>query len=329
MAEGPGGGGTASDRLIAAKASAAALRAEVAAREAQARAQRALARDAAGAAKAAEKDARALAGAADRAAGVAAERARALAALGFDARGEEALKARRDALCARAAEASDAYEAEAAALAPAVELSYEAGGLGRDWDPARVRGTVAQLVSVTRADAAAALEAVAGGALFSAVVDSEATAKALIEGGRLKKRANFLPLTQVRGGTLSAERVAHARSVSGGRAVPAMELLRFDPALAKAVEHVFGSAFVCDTAEVAQAVCYDPKVMARCVTLAGDSYDPRGTLEGGSAPAGERAGGAPLLARTTALRARGEELATLRRELGGLEAPLGALAKGG
>jgi len=48
--------------------------------------------------------------------------------------------------------------------------------------------------------------------------------------------------------------------------------------------HTFGGAFICDDAETAKKVTFNKSVNIRSVTLAGDTYDPSGTLSGGSAP---------------------------------------------
>ena len=50
------------------------------------------------------------------------------------------------------------------------------------------------------------------------------------------------------------------------------------------MEYVFGSTFVCDDADAAKRVTFDPAVRMKSVTLEGDLYDPAGTLSGGSAP---------------------------------------------
>jgi hypothetical protein len=59
--------------------------------------------------------------------------------------------------------------------------------------------------------------------------------------------------------------------------------------VAPALALVFGTTFICDTPAIAQAVCFDKRVWARCVTLDGDVYDPRGTMEGGSSGEGRDA----------------------------------------
>jgi structural maintenance of chromosome 2 len=50
------------------------------------------------------------------------------------------------------------------------------------------------------------------------------------------------------------------------------------------MEYVFGSTFVCEDADTAKRVTFDPAVRMKSVTLEGDVYDPSGTLSGGSAP---------------------------------------------
>ena len=50
------------------------------------------------------------------------------------------------------------------------------------------------------------------------------------------------------------------------------------------MDYVFGSTLVCEDAETAKRVTFDPAVRLKSVTLEGDVYDPSGTLSGGSAP---------------------------------------------
>lgn len=50
------------------------------------------------------------------------------------------------------------------------------------------------------------------------------------------------------------------------------------------MEYVFGTTLVCEDAETAKRVTFDPAVRMKSVTLEGDVYDPSGTLSGGSAP---------------------------------------------
>lgn len=55
----------------------------------------------------------------------------------------------------------------------------------------------------------------------------------------------------------------------------------------QAMEYVFGTTLVCPDMNVAKQVTFEPSVRARTVTLDGDSFDPSGTLTGGSRRASE------------------------------------------
>ena len=50
------------------------------------------------------------------------------------------------------------------------------------------------------------------------------------------------------------------------------------------MEYVFGTTLVCEDADTAKRVTFDPSVRMKSVTLEGDIYDPSGTLSGGSSP---------------------------------------------
>lgn len=50
------------------------------------------------------------------------------------------------------------------------------------------------------------------------------------------------------------------------------------------MEYVFGNTLVCEDADTAKRVTFDPAVRMKSVTLEGDVYDPSGTLSGGSSP---------------------------------------------
>jgi hypothetical protein len=58
---------------------------------------------------------------------------------------------------------------------------------------------VAKLVHLKDPATALALEVTAGGRLYQVVVDSDATAKSLLQKGGLQKRVTIIPLNQVRG----------------------------------------------------------------------------------------------------------------------------------
>ena len=63
----------------------------------------------------------------------------------------------------------------------------------------------------------------------------------------------------------------------------ALSLVGYEQQLVKAMEFVFGNAFVCSDMDSAKQVTFNDAVMKRSVTLEGDSFDPAGTLTGGKA----------------------------------------------
>ena len=134
-------------------------------------------------------------------------------------------------------------------------------------------------------ESARALEVVAGGKLYQVVVDSVATSKALIEKGKLKRRVTIIPLDKIRAKTLPKDKLSRATKIAskvGGTARVALSLVGYDDEVEAAMMHVFGTTLVCDTMKTARSVTFDKGVRVRSVTLEGDSFDPSGTLSGGS-----------------------------------------------
>lgn len=62
----------------------------------------------------------------------------------------------------------------------------------------------------------------------------------------------------------------------------ALSLIGYEKDLKAAMEFVFGSVFVCSDMNSAKKVTFDEKVMKKSVTMDGDSFDPAGTLTGGT-----------------------------------------------
>jgi structural maintenance of chromosome 2 len=195
---------------------------------------------------------------------------------------------------------SDMYQQESHLQARIRELKQQADELRRrvanidfsysdptpNFDRSRVKGLVAQLFTLGKdhTRAGTALEICAGGRLYNVVVDSAATGKQLLENGRLKKRVTIIPLNKIAAFRASAAKVGAAQKIAPGKVDLALSLVGYDDEVAAAMEFVFGSTLVCEDAETAKRVTFDAAVQMRSVTLQGDTYDPAGTLSGGSAP---------------------------------------------
>ncbi|XPS77369.1 Structural maintenance of chromosomes protein 2 [Ascochyta lentis] len=195
---------------------------------------------------------------------------------------------------------SDMYQQESHLQARIRELKQQADELRRkvsnidfsysdpspNFDRSKVKGLVAQLFTLKKehTEAGTALEVCAGGRLYNVVVDSAATGKQLLENGRLKKRVTIIPLNKIAAFRASAQKIGAAQKIAPGKVDLALSLVGHDEEVTAAMEYVFGSTLVCEDAETAKRVTFDPAVRMRSVTFQGDTYDPAGTLSGGSAP---------------------------------------------
>jgi structural maintenance of chromosome 2 len=82
----------------------------------------------------------------------------------------------------------------------------------------------------------------------------------------------------------NAQKLNAATSISKGKAKLALTFIGHDREVSAAMSFVFGGTLICDDAESAKAVTFNPQVGLRSVTIQGDVYDPSGTISGGSAP---------------------------------------------
>ncbi|RYP41761.1 hypothetical protein DL767_000777 [Monosporascus sp. MG133] len=155
-----------------------------------------------------------------------------------------------------------------------------------NFDRSKVKGLVAQLFTLDKEHirAGTALEICAGGRLYNVVVDNEVTGTQLLKGGKLRKRVTIIPLSKIAAFKASAQTIATAQRIAPGKVDLALSLVGYDDEVSAAMEYVFGNTLICQDAETAKRVTFDPNVRMRSITLEGDSYDPSGTLSGGSAP---------------------------------------------
>lgn len=155
-----------------------------------------------------------------------------------------------------------------------------------NFDRSKVKGLVAQLFTLDKdkSTAGTALEICAGGRLYNVVVDSAETGTQLLQNGKLKKRVTIIPLNKISAFKASAEKVGAAQKIAPGKVDLALSLIGYDHEVSAAMDFVFGTTLICQDAETAKKVTFDPAVRLKSVTLEGDVYDPSGTLSGGSSP---------------------------------------------
>ncbi|MEW5297617.1 MAG: hypothetical protein WDW36_000815 [Sanguina aurantia] len=207
-----------------------------------------------------------------------AERQRRLQGLSFDAAEMSRLEGIRQSAGVEVRKAKEEVE----------RLSHDVGNCSFPYsdphpgfDRSKVHGVVARLVRVLDPAAATALEVTAGGKLYQVVVDSEVTASALLQKGKLTKRVTIIPLNKIQAWGPSQNAVAAALRLGVGKAQPALQLVGCDEEVKKAIEYAFGTTFVCKDSSTAQKLAFSQEVNCRCVSLEGDDFNPSGLLTGG------------------------------------------------
>ena len=176
-----------------------------------------------------------------------------------------------------------------------------------------VHGVVATLISVPR-HLERAIDMVLGAALQNVVVDREEDAKRMIDflrQGRLG-RATFLPLTAVRGRTLSREE-RNVLSMPGCVGL-ASELISFDPKYQGIVDSLLGRTVLAENLDSGIAIQRAGRHAFRLVTLEGDVMHAGGSMTGGS-----------VTSRVTSLLSREREISEHREKLQNLTERLKAL----
>ncbi len=146
---------------------------------------------------------------------------------------------------------------------------------------AGVHGVVADLIHVP-ARLERAMDMVLGGALQNIVVDRDEDAKRMIEYLRQNRfgRATFLPISSVRGRTLSPQE----RSVLAmpGCVGLASELIEFDPKYQGVIDNLLGRTVVAEDLAAGIAIQRAGRYQFRLVTLEGDVMHSGGSMTGGS-----------------------------------------------
>ncbi|SGZ39667.1 related to Structural maintenance of chromosomes protein 2 [Hanseniaspora guilliermondii] len=155
-----------------------------------------------------------------------------------------------------------------------------------NFEPQFIKGVAATLFDINQEnmDKAQALQVCAGGKLFNIVVENDSVAADLLENGNLKKRVTIIPLNKISARTIKHDVIVKAKDISGypHKVDLALNLIEFDNDVAKAMQFIFGSALICESADIAKKITFHPEIRTKSITLEGDVYDPEGTLSGGS-----------------------------------------------
>lgn len=127
------------------------------------------------------------------------------------------------------------------------------------------------------------LSLIAGAKLYYVVVEDDTIGKDILETNTFRNRMNFIPLSKIKSDSMAPNVIRTAQQIGGvDNVFPAMSLIKYDKKHLKAIQWIFGHAFICTTKEIAEKVCFDKRVNKNCFTLEGDHFNPSGTLTGGS-----------------------------------------------
>ncbi|NXA24941.1 SMC2 protein, partial [Ibidorhyncha struthersii] len=200
--------------------------------------------------------------------------------LNYEEEKEAVLLGRKKALTSEIKRLRELYEG---LMAKFPHLQFEYKDPEKNWNPSHVKGTVVSHITVKDLSKAKALEVAAGGKLYDIIVDTEVTAKKLLEKGELKRRYTFIPLNKIAARCLGENTVKLAQTLAGHDNLDlALSLVQYEPQLLKVMQYVFGTTLICNNMDNAKKVAFDKRIMTRSVTLDGDMFDPQGTLHGGN-----------------------------------------------
>ncbi|NWR74672.1 SMC2 protein, partial [Centropus unirufus] len=200
--------------------------------------------------------------------------------LSYDESKEAALAAKKKELTHDISHLKELYDGF---MAKFPHLQFEYKDPEKKLNPKQVKGLVAFLVSVKDLSKAKALEAVAGGKLYNIIVDTEVTGKRLLEKGELKRRYTIIPLNKISSWCIGQDIVKLGKSLVGRDNFDvALSLVGYESELQKAMEYIFGTTVICNNMDNAKKVTFDKRIMTRCVTVDGETFDPQGTLHGGN-----------------------------------------------
>ncbi|KAL3235125.1 Structural maintenance of chromosomes protein 2 [Nakaseomyces bracarensis] len=146
-----------------------------------------------------------------------------------------------------------------------------------------VKGVTAELFSIPEENLkyVPGLQICAGGRLYNVIVEDERTGSALLEKGRLRKRVTIIPLNKISARQLDPRKLKLAKDIAPGKVELALNLIGYEEEVSRAMAFIFGNSLICDDAETAKKVTFNPNIRTRSITLDGDVYDPEGTLSGG------------------------------------------------
>ncbi|ARI77506.1 chromosome segregation protein SMC [Halobacillus mangrovi] len=144
-----------------------------------------------------------------------------------------------------------------------------------------VEGAVLELIDIPN-NLLTAIETALGAQAQHIVVKDEMTGRQAIHWlkSNHKGRATFLPLTAIQPRSIYGQAAAGLQEKNGFVGI-AVDLVEFDSAYQKAIQHLLGHIVIAETLEDANAIARFLNRKYRVVTLDGDVVNPGGSMSGG------------------------------------------------
>ncbi|EME31026.1 structural maintenance of chromosome (SMC ATPase family) isoform 2 [Galdieria sulphuraria] len=187
--------------------------------------------------------------------------------LDFDKEGNERLLKERDEHKAAIQQMTEKLDALKGRL-NMMDFQYDKKSSGLD--DTNVHGMIAQLFQVPHLEND-----------IQVVVDTEQTAKRLLERGHLPRKVTIIPLNRIHSKVITQDKLQKIENICPDARL-ALSLIEFEAYYEPAMKFVFGNIIICPDTETANQISFHPDIKVRTVTLQGDIYDPAGTLTGGS-----------------------------------------------
>jgi len=152
-----------------------------------------------------------------------------------------------------------------------------------NFDRSLVKGRVVRLITVKEERYSIALEEAAGEKLFAIICETDIVCSILIKNKCfIKHKAILIPNNRINNfKEASSEVIDYVANVTKGKAKHALSLISYNAYYDKSIRSVFADVFVCDDADTAKKLAFDPRVNMRCVTVDGTMFDPDGVISGG------------------------------------------------
>eukprot|EP00746_Dinoflagellata_sp_MGD_P160053 gnl/MRDRNA2_/MRDRNA2_86798_c0_seq1.p1 gnl/MRDRNA2_/MRDRNA2_86798_c0~~gnl/MRDRNA2_/MRDRNA2_86798_c0_seq1.p1 ORF type:complete len:1101 (+),score=14.73 gnl/MRDRNA2_/MRDRNA2_86798_c0_seq1:447-3305(+) len=160
---------------------------------------------------------------------------------------------------------------------------------GNTFDRNQVKGVIAFLFSCPSLPYCLSLEVAAGGKLFHVVVDSDQTAKEILQKASLNRRVTLVPenIMNLKKHEIVYEQIKLFFDTQQLTKIKsARSLITCDPKFVPLMIYTFGNSVICQDVECAQKIALgrhsENEQKMRAITIHGDDFNPNGIITGGN-----------------------------------------------